>query len=136
MSPVRRHFWQVVARVKLGSPSPMNSRLNWFIPAGVKSTVGSLGTRTSLGRRTHPLEAKKSRYASRRSSVVISGSFVVVGERGRGSSAGRSPRWGRLAPPVASRCDLFHDDRIQVGGQGDGPIAVADGLREIARIAD
>src|SRR3954452_15295232 len=71
MSPVRMHFWQVVARVKLGSPRPMNSRLNWFIPAGVNSTVGSLGTRTSLGRRTQPLEAKKSRYASRSSSVVM-----------------------------------------------------------------
>ena len=41
-----------------GSPWPMNSRLNWFMPAGVKSTVGSLGTSTSLGRRTQPLEAK------------------------------------------------------------------------------
>ena len=71
MSPVRMHFWQVVARVKLGSPRPMNSRLNWFIPAGVNSTVGSLGTSTSLGRRTQPLEAKKSRYASRSSSVVM-----------------------------------------------------------------
>ena len=50
MSPVRRHFWQVVARLKLGSPRPMNSRLNWFMPAGVNSTVGSLGTSTSLGR--------------------------------------------------------------------------------------
>src|SRR3954470_10488136 len=60
MSPVRMHFWQVVARVKLGSPRPMNSRLNWFMPAGVNSTVGSLGTSTSLGLRTHPLEAKKS----------------------------------------------------------------------------
>ena len=43
MSPVRMHFWQVVARAKPGSPRPMNSRLNWFIPAGVNSTVGSLG---------------------------------------------------------------------------------------------
>ena len=47
--------------LEAGSPRPMNSRLNWFMPAGVKSTVGSLGTSTSLGRRTQPLEAKKSR---------------------------------------------------------------------------
>ena len=62
MSPVRMHFWQVVARVNAGSPIPRNSRLNWFIPAGVNKTVSSpLGTSTSLARRTQPLEAKKSR---------------------------------------------------------------------------
>src|SRR3954469_5396337 len=72
MSPVRMHFWQVVARLKLGSPRPMNSRLNWFMPAGVNSTVGSpRGTSRSLGLRTQPLDAKKSRYDSRRSSVVM-----------------------------------------------------------------
>src|SRR3954471_22014541 len=71
MSPVRRHFWHVVARVKLGSPRPRNSRLNWFIPAGVNSTVGSLGTSTSLGLRTQPLDAEKSRDASRRFVVVM-----------------------------------------------------------------
>ena len=54
ISPVRMHFWQVVARLKLGSPRPMNSRLNWFMPAGVNRTVGSLGTRTSLGRLMQP----------------------------------------------------------------------------------
>ena len=43
MSPVRMHFWQVAARLKLGSPWPMNSRLNWFIPAGVNRTVSSSG---------------------------------------------------------------------------------------------
>ncbi len=66
MSPVRMHFWQVAARVNLGSPSPRNSRLNWFIPAGVNNTVGSFGTSTSLGRRTHPLDSKNSRNASRK----------------------------------------------------------------------
>src|SRR5271168_4839590 len=71
MSPVRRHFWHVVARLKAGSPRPMNSFLNWFMPAGVNRTVGSLGTSTSLGRPTQPLATKKSRNASRSSSVFI-----------------------------------------------------------------
>src|SRR3954453_19476935 len=74
MSPVRMHFWQVAARLKFGSPRPMNSRLNWFIPAGVNRTVASpCGTRTSEGFRTHPLEEDKSRYSSRNSSVVMAG---------------------------------------------------------------
>ena len=63
---------------EVGSPSPMNSRLNWFMPAGVKSTVGSLGTSTSLGRRMQPLETKKSRYASRRSSVFMKSKWKRV----------------------------------------------------------
>ena len=86
MSPVRMHFWQVVARVSAGSPRPRNSRLNWFIPAGVNSTVGSFGgTSTSLGLRRQPLVAKKSRYDSRTSSVVMAG--TAVGLRG---GSGRS----------------------------------------------
>ena len=60
----------------------MNSRLNWFMPAGVKSTVGSLGTSTSLGRRTQPLEAKKSRYASRSSSVFMEIAASRAGKTG------------------------------------------------------
>src|SRR3954452_2032736 len=78
MSPVRIHFWQLAARLKLGSPSPMNSRLNWFMPAGVKSTVGSLGTRTSLGRRTQPLDSKNSRNASRSSSVFMESATLFL----------------------------------------------------------
>ena len=64
-------FLARVGTLEVGSPSPMNSRLNWFMPAGVKSTVGSLGTSTSLARRTQPLETKKSRNASRSSSVFM-----------------------------------------------------------------
>ena len=49
MSPVRIHFWQVAARVKLGSPSPRNSRLNWFMPAGVNRTVLSSARHEHVG---------------------------------------------------------------------------------------
>src|SRR5947209_924558 len=98
MSPVRMHFWQVVARVKLGSPRPMNSRLNWFIPAGVNSTVGSFGTSTSLGLRTHPLDTKKSRKASRSSSVVMGGG----GSLGSGQGAAGA---GMKGYPQATRME-------------------------------
>src|SRR6202000_194491 len=101
MSPVRRHFWQVAARVKLGSPRPMNSRLNWFIPAGVESTVGSLGTSRSLGLRTQPFEAKKSRYASRSSSVVMSGAGYR--KSGMGGVIDRVGRTTRSVQDTGSR---------------------------------
>ena len=64
------------------------------MPAGVNSTVGSLGTRTSLGRRTQPLDTKKSRNASRSSSVFMltdsfDGDGAQVGlERDGASSVG------------------------------------------------
>ena len=52
MSPVRRHFWQLVARVKSSFTLPRKWSLNWFMPAGVNSTDGSqVGTSTSLGQR-------------------------------------------------------------------------------------
>src|SRR4030042_3053685 len=72
MSPVRRHFWQVVARVNSSLQRPRKWSLNWFMPAGVNSTEGSQwGTSTSLGRRTQPLPSKNSRYFSRSSSDFI-----------------------------------------------------------------
>src|SRR5262245_47192381 len=72
MSPVRRHFWQVVARVNSSLHLPRKWSLNWFMPAGVNSTDGSQrGTSTSLGRRTQPLDSKKARYFSRISSVFM-----------------------------------------------------------------
>ena len=72
MSPVRRHFWQVVARVNSSLQRPRKWSLNWFMPAGVNSTEGSQrGTSTSLGRRTQPLVWKKARYFSRSSSVFM-----------------------------------------------------------------
>src|SRR5262245_13532116 len=72
MSPVRRHFWQVAARVKSSFTLPRKWSLNWFIPAGVKSTEGSSrGTSKSLGRRVQPLDSKNARYFSRSSSVFM-----------------------------------------------------------------
>ncbi len=72
MSPVRRHFWQVVALVNSSLHLPRKWSLNWFIPAGVNSTEGSQrGTSTSLGRRVQPLDWKKARYFSRSSSVFM-----------------------------------------------------------------
>src|SRR5271169_6811971 len=72
MSPVRRHFWQLVARVKSSLQRPRKWSLNWFMPAGVNSTDGSQrGTSTSLGRQTQPLLWKNARYFSRSSSVFI-----------------------------------------------------------------
>src|SRR6266487_1804631 len=35
MSPVRRHFWQVVARVKSSLHLPRKWSLDWFMPAGM-----------------------------------------------------------------------------------------------------
>src|SRR5688572_897828 len=72
MSPVRRHFWHVVARVKSSLTFPRKWSLNWFMPAGVKSTEGSqVGTSTSLGLRACFLVSKKARYFSRSSSVFM-----------------------------------------------------------------
>ena len=60
MSPVRRHFWQVVARVNSSLHFPRKWSLNWFMPAGVNSTDGSQrGTSTSLGLRTQPLDLEE-----------------------------------------------------------------------------
>src|SRR5262245_29482477 len=74
MSPVRKHFWHVVARVNSSLTFPRKGSLNWFIPAGVNSTEGShVGTSTSLGRRLCPFVSKKAKYFSRSSSVFISG---------------------------------------------------------------
>ena len=62
MSPVRRHFWHEQARVNSSFTRPRKWSLNGFIPAGVNSTEGSqVGTSTSLGQRTHPLDSKKLR---------------------------------------------------------------------------
>src|SRR4051794_39532805 len=72
MSPVRKHFWHVVARVNSSFTFPRKWSLNWFMPAGVNSTEGShVGTSTSLGQRLCPLVSKKARYFSRSSSVFI-----------------------------------------------------------------
>src|SRR6476660_7079056 len=79
MSQVRRHFWQVVARVNSSLTLPRKWSLNWFMPAGVNRTDGSQrGTRTSLGLRVWPLASKKARYFSRISLV-----FMVLDWRDR-----------------------------------------------------
>src|SRR3954467_6617959 len=72
MSPVRRHFWQLVARVNSSLTLPRKWSLNWFMPAGVNRTLGSQrGTSTSLGLRVWPLDSKKARYFSRISLVFM-----------------------------------------------------------------
>src|SRR5215510_2887102 len=100
MSPVRRHFWQVVARVNSSFTLPRKWSLNWFMPAGVNSTDGSQrGTSTSLGRRTQPLVSKNARYFSRNSSVFIrpiylrdqSGGKVQVGLEPAAEHRARQP---------------------------------------------
>ena len=49
-SPWRKHFWIVAARVNGNVPLPRNMSLNWFMPAPVKSSVGSFsGTSEALG---------------------------------------------------------------------------------------
>src|SRR5262245_27065824 len=117
MSPVRRHFWQVVARVNSSFPIPINWFLNWFIPAGVKSTVGSpRGTSSSLGRRTHPLLSKKARKLSRSSSV-----FMGL-QRSQIHNAPLSPRergWGegRGLADVPFTPDLY-SGRFALRGRG------------------
>src|SRR5689334_13829065 len=72
MSPVRRHFWQLVALVNSSLHFPRKWSLKGFMPAGVNSTLGSqVGTSTSLAWREQPLETKNSRYFSRSSSVFM-----------------------------------------------------------------
>src|SRR5262245_54416277 len=72
MSPVRKHFWQLVARVNSSFTLPKKWSLKGFMPAGVNSTEGSqVGTSPSLRQRVQPLETKNSRYFSRSSSVFI-----------------------------------------------------------------
>ena len=56
----------VVARRHGGVPLPGKNSLNWFIPAPVKSSVGSFsGTREALGRRTCPRGSKNASQAAR-----------------------------------------------------------------------
>ena len=57
MSLVRTHFWVVVAQGTLRSSWPMNTGLNWSMPAMVSSTVGSSGTREEEGRRAWPRDS-------------------------------------------------------------------------------
>src|SRR5215475_6673898 len=60
------HFCAVVARVYSRRSLPRNTSLNWFIPALVKSNVGSpCGTSDELRKRLCPLPSKKRRNTSR-----------------------------------------------------------------------
>jgi hypothetical protein len=63
-SPVLRHFWEVVIRLLGGTRSPMKYALNCTIPALVNRSVGSSGTRESLGAIRCPLLSKNLRYLS------------------------------------------------------------------------
>ena len=70
-SSVRRQRWQVAARLNPQS-LPINSFLNWFIPAGVNNTVGSsLGTKESLSTILCFLALKKTKNFSLKISAVI-----------------------------------------------------------------
>ena len=110
MSPVRRHFWQVVARVNSSFTLPRKWSLNWFMPAGVNSTEGSQrGTSTSLGRRTYALRLEEGQ--------ILFAKFV-----GFHRSIAR-----RLGPMRPNRITFFqevayessrHDNRLPAGGLG------------------
>src|SRR5947208_6007756 len=98
MSPVRRHFWHVVARRKSSFTLPRKWSLNWFIPAGVNSPDGShLGTSTSLGRRVCPFDSKKDRYFSRFSSVFMENRQKIShrGAQARRATKGNEGNEGR-----------------------------------------
>src|SRR6266699_2865475 len=66
LPPARTHFCAVVALLYSRFSRPRNTSLNWFIPALVKSSVGSpWGTSDELRTRRCPLLSKKRRNASR-----------------------------------------------------------------------
>src|SRR3954464_10372599 len=66
------HFWEVVARVYARFSRPRNRSLNWFIPAFVKSSVGSSpGTSGELGTARWPCCSKYFRKDARISFAVI-----------------------------------------------------------------
>jgi hypothetical protein len=70
------------------SDSPRNTRLNWTIPAFVKSNVGSsAGTSEELGRTACPRARKYSRKWLRISAVVM----VAMVFAGREPSGGDPP---------------------------------------------
>ncbi len=66
MPPARTHFCDVVARLIARVSRPVNTSLNWTMPALVNSSVGSFsGTSADERTRSWPRSAKKSRKADR-----------------------------------------------------------------------
>ena len=73
MSVVRKHFWQVVSRLRGGRSWPRKYGLSGCMPAVVSRTDGSYvaGTSDADARRRWPRCSKKERKVSRISSLVV-----------------------------------------------------------------
>src|SRR5256885_15421940 len=85
------HFCDDVARVYSRFSRPRNTSLNWFIPALVKSSVGSsCGTSGELGTMRWPFCSKNLRKAARTSFDVISPNSTT--------------KQGTTAPPETNGC--------------------------------
>jgi hypothetical protein len=79
--PARRHVWELVARGFAGAGiSPVKTDLNGTIPALVKSSVASSGTRGELAARSCCFDSKKAKKASRTSIMGYShlGKIVAI----------------------------------------------------------
>src|SRR5690606_11798477 len=84
----RKHFCVFTARLYGRLPVPRKTSLNWFIPAFVKSRVGSFfGTRESLRPISCPRSAKNCRNSVRISSDVLLVLIVWICDQAIGKQA-------------------------------------------------
>src|SRR5438067_5983999 len=99
------HFCAVAARVYGRLSKPRNTSLNWFMPALVKSSVGSSPGTTGLdGTTVWPFDSKNFRNCER-----ISEAFMgQVSQR-------KSNRWLWIQPDAGARRGSHHV--VIVGGQ-------------------
>src|SRR3982751_3939400 len=94
------HFCEVAARTYARLSKPRKTSLNWFIPALVKSSVGSSPGTTGLdGTTVWPFEAKKLRNVERISAAFTDRLSAAAGSHGGGRRrGGRISAWVRDCP--------------------------------------
>src|SRR5262249_830690 len=80
LPPARTHFCEVVARLYGRLSTPVNTSLNWTMPAFVNSSVGSLAGTSELDATiSWPLLRKNSRNALRTSAAFIADKLADLG---------------------------------------------------------
>src|SRR5256885_16357599 len=95
------HFCEVAARVYGRLSKPRNTSLNWFIPALVKSSVGSSPGTTGLdGTMAWPFDSKKDRNDWRMSEAFMRGSIL-------GDGTIEALKWLALALMVLDHVNTF-----------------------------
>src|SRR3954470_9172356 len=128
MSPVRTHFWTLVARLYGAGASPRKYGLNGTMPALTNSRLGSSSSREALGTTVWPARSKCSRKRLMISWVCTGTSFrgiAVGGARRGGRRSGSAVRPTRSRAGAPPRGGL---GRVPAGGEPGLPL---DGLLEL-----